>query len=88
MMTTIENSVFGIEVKKRLLDMRKTQSELAKKIGITYQYLSEVLSENSKRNLTNEMKQKILSVLEKWETEKKYEHIAAEQKACYTNIKK
>lgn len=88
MMVTIENSVFGIEVKKRLLDMRKTQSELAKKIGITYQYLSEVLSENSKRNLTDEMKQKILDVLEKWETDKKYEHIAAEQKACYTNIKK
>lgn len=71
MMVTIENSVFGIEVKKRLLDMRKTQSELAKKIGITYQYLSEVLSENSKRNLTDDMKQKILDVLEQWETEQK-----------------
>lgn len=69
MMVTIENSVFGIEVKKRLLDMRKTQFELAKKIGITYQYLSEVLSENSKRNLTDDMKQRILDVLEKWEKE-------------------
>lgn len=60
---------FEIDVKKRLLDLDKTQLELANKTGMNYQYLSQGLSKNCKQKFSDEMRQKILDVLEKWERE-------------------
>lgn len=52
---------FGIEVKKKLLDMRMQQLELAEKLGISKAYLSEILS-GKKESL--DMKRKILSIID------------------------
>ncbi len=52
---------FGIEVKKKLLDMRMQQLELAEKLGISKAYLSEILS-GKKESL--DVKRKILSIID------------------------
>ncbi len=36
--------MFGINVKKRLIDMRMTQRQLAKDIGVSENYLTDILS--------------------------------------------
>lgn len=56
----LESKNFGIEVKKRLLDMGMKQTELAEKIGVSESYISEVLS--GKRESLNARK-KILSII-------------------------
>ncbi len=56
-----ESKNFGIEVKKRLLDIGMKQAELAKKMGVSESYISEILS--GKREAFDARK-KILSVVE------------------------
>lgn len=63
-------NIFGIEVKKRLLVLGEPQCKLAKEIGVSYQYLSELLSRNSKRVMPVDTKKRILKVLEEWEKER------------------
>jgi len=51
---------FGIEVKKKLLDMRMQQIELAERVGISKAYLSEILSGKKE---AIDVKRKILSAI-------------------------
>lgn len=55
-----ESKNFGIEVKKRLLDIGMKQTELAEKVGVSESYISEVLS--GKRDAIDTRK-KILSII-------------------------
>jgi len=57
----IESKNFGIEVKKKLLDIGMQQSELAARIGVSNGFLSEILSGKKEAIDTRE---KILSVIE------------------------
>lgn len=57
---TVESKNFGIEVKKRLLDIGMKQAELAEKMGVSESYISEILS--GKRDAFDARK-KILSVI-------------------------
>ncbi len=59
-MIIVESKNFGIEVKKRLLDIGMKQTELAEKIGVSESYISEVLS--GKRDAIDTRK-KILSII-------------------------
>ena len=56
-----ESKNFGIEVKNLLLDIGMKQAELAKKMGVSESYISEILS--GKREAFDARK-KILSVVE------------------------
>lgn len=59
-MIIAESKNFGIEVKKRLLDIGMKQTELAEKVGVSESYISEVLS--GKRDAIDTRK-KILSII-------------------------
>ncbi len=58
----MESKDFGMEVKKRFLDIGMKQIELAEKLGVSESYISEVL--NGKKNAF-ETGKKILSIIEK-----------------------
>lgn len=62
---TILDEDFGIKIKKKLLDIKMSQSELAEIAGISKGYMSEVLNEK-KGSL--DIKNKILKVLNEYES--------------------
>lgn len=69
----LESKSFGIEIKKRLLDIGMKQAELAEKIGVSESYISEVLS--GKREAFD-TRRKIVSIIEDTErTEQKKSEI-------------
>lgn len=37
-------SAFGIDIKKRLIELKMTQRELAKEVGVSENYLTDILS--------------------------------------------
>jgi len=57
----LESKNFGVEVKKRLIDIGMKQLELAEKTGVSESYISEVLSGKRK---AIDMRRKILSIIE------------------------
>lgn len=62
----ITSSNFGLNVKKKLLDIRMAQIELARQLGISDSYLSEIL--NDKKEAL-EIRQKILFIINAEESE-------------------
>ncbi len=59
-MISVESENFGLEVKKKLLDIGMQQSELAKEIGISKGYLSEILNDKKEGF---DVRRKILTVI-------------------------
>lgn len=65
-MIDVNNERFGKEIKKTLIDLDKTQLELAEKVGIKKSYLGDILQNNREAYAIRE---KIVSVIEQWKDE-------------------
>lgn len=56
---------FGIEIKKKLLDIKMPQNELAKKLNVTEAYISLILSDKKE---ALDMRKQILSLVKEAES--------------------
>jgi len=56
----VNNENFGIEIKKRLIELGITQRNLAKQLKITDAYLSDILKDNRK---ALDIRQKIIAII-------------------------
>lgn len=61
----IMSNNFGIEIKKKLLDIKMPQNELAKKLNVTEAYISLILSDKKE---ALDMRRQILSLVKEAES--------------------